>query len=183
MNDSLDSNTQGETSGRRRRVWRLIPEILSVLVGLAAIHAFQTRHLLDSGGTPAPPLELPVLDGGTVDLRSSQTTTLVYFFAPWCHVCAASAHNLRALRRSQEDDELTMLLVALDWQDVQEVRDYAERHALDVPVLLGDAKTAADWQVVGYPTYYVVDGGHRIARRDFGYSTEFGLWWRTRFAD
>ncbi|MGB5332643.1 MAG: hypothetical protein WBN05_08900 [Woeseiaceae bacterium] len=29
-----------------------------------------------------------------------------------------------------------------------------------------------------FPSYYVLDREHRIVRRDIGYSTQLGLWWR-----
>ena len=69
--------------------------------------------------------------------------------------------------------------MVLDWQDIEEVRDYVERHELDLPVVLGDSQIAQDWQVYAFPTYYVLDSDPRIHRRDLGYSTQFGLWWRT----
>jgi len=70
-------------------------------------------------------------------------------------------------------------MVALDWQHENEVREYAEKHSLNVPVALGDAKITEDWKVFGFPTYYVLDSQQRIVSRDFGYSTQLGLWWRS----
>jgi len=159
----------------------LMLEISLVLVALYALHQFQTRNLLDSDGLQAPPLKLPSLAGPTIDLSEDvRGPTLVYFFAPWCKFCAASAGNLAALRRSTNDQEMSILLVALDWQSADEVREYVARHDLEVPVLLGTRATANDWHIFGYPTYYVLDKSHRIRRKDFGYSSRFGLWWRTR---
>ena len=70
--------------------------------------------------------------------------------------------------------------MALDWSGAEEVRAYAERHELSMPVLLAEANVRQRWQVQAYPSYYVLDGQHRIARRDIGYSSQFGLWWRAR---
>jgi hypothetical protein len=36
---------------------------------------------------------------------------------------------------------------------------------------------------MAFPTYYVLDSERRIRRRDLGYSTQFGLWWRTWLVD
>jgi hypothetical protein len=47
-------------------------------------------------------------------------------------------------------------------------------------MLAGEAQTAADYRVRGYPTYYVLDRSGRVAGRDFGYTTAPGLWLRTR---
>jgi hypothetical protein len=58
------------------------------------------------------------------------------------------------------------------------VRDYVERHGLNVTVVLGDAKVSSQWQVHGFPSYYVLDDQHHIVRRDIGYSSQLGLWLR-----
>lgn len=171
-------------TGRLRALRDLFWQLLFVAVGFSAIYFLQTRNLLATDRQIAPPLMLTSLQGRTIDLHAADDTpTLVYFFAPWCHVCAASAHNLRSIRRSMGDDELSIVLVALDWQDEAEVRQYAERHDLRDLVLLGNRQVASDWHVFGFPTYYVVDSEHRVVRKDFGYSSYFGLWWRTRFAE
>jgi hypothetical protein len=71
------------------------------------------------------------------------------------------------------------VLVALDYDSPAAVADYARRHELHMPVLLGNADVAKSWRIRGFPTYYVIDAGGRVARRDFGFSTVPGLWWRT----
>jgi len=48
-----------------------------------------------------------------------------------------------------------------------------------MPVLAGIASTGANWKVIGYPTYYVLDVRGHIAARDVGFTTAFGLWLRT----
>jgi len=72
-------------------------------------------------------------------------------------------------------------VVALDWQNADEVREYANRHDLAVPVLLGTRETARDWGISAFPTYYIVDSEQRVTHGDYGYSTLAGLWLRTAF--
>lgn len=155
----------------------------ALLIGLfVAVSAYNTRNLLETGREPAPALRGTTLDGGHYDLADSTgRPVLIYFFAPWCTFCAASADNVDRLRRWRAADELDILLVALDWRDRAEVREYVEKHELTVPVLLGSPSVAWKWKVQGFPTYYVLDSAHGVVRRDFGYSTQFGLWWRTWF--
>ena len=74
---------------------------------------------------------------------------------------------------------MQILTVALDWESVDDIREYAVKHKLNVPVIVGNAEIANNWKVFGFPTYYVLDSQHRVVRRDFGYSTQLGLWWRT----
>ena len=145
-----------------------------------AASAFQTRNMHSTAGTEAPALAGPLLRGGHYDLAAVEgRTILVYFFAPWCKFCAVSSDNLVRLRRLRDEESLEIVTVVLDWRDRDEVLEYVDRHELDLPVVLGDTAIASDWRVYAFPTYYALDSDRRIRRRDLGYSTQFGLWWRT----
>ena len=158
----------------------LFLNVLFFVAVFFAVSTFQARNMLSTSGVTAPPLDGALLRGGSYDITTAgNRPMLVYFFAPWCKFCAVSSDNLTRLRRLRDDKSLEILTVVLDWQDIEEVRDYVERHELDLPVVLGDSQIAQDWQVYAFPTYYVLDSDRRIHRRDLGYSTQFGLWWRT----
>jgi len=45
--------------------------------------------------------------------------------------------------------------------------------------LLGSPQTSSDWQIRGFPTYFVIDGDGKIVSRSVGYSTKIGLQIRT----
>jgi peroxiredoxin len=157
-----------------------LPDILVFVVLLGGIHLYRTQDMLPTGDDPAPPLILQALDGDTSGLRDADgRPALVYFFAPWCKVCAASSHNIRNLRRLRDEEDLAVFLVALDWQNRDQVAEYVDRHELNVPVLLGDRRTAQQWGISVFPTYYMLDAAHRVSRRDYGYSTLPGLWLRS----
>ena len=158
----------------------LFLNVLFFLAVFLAVSTFQARNMLSTSGTTAPALNGPLLRGGSYNISAAgNRPVLVYFFAPWCNFCAASSDNLTRLRRLRDANSLEILTVVLDWQDRDEVQDYVDRHALDLPVVLGDRRIAQDWHVYAFPTYYVLDNDRRIRRRDLGYSTQFGLWWRT----
>lgn len=121
-----------------------------------------------------------LLSGSHFELhQSGAPATLVYFFAPWCRVCAASSGNINWLRKIRNDNELRIVLVALDWQTADEVREYAERHEIKVPVVLGESQIARDWNIYAFPTYYMIDSERRVVRRDLGYTTMAGMWLRS----
>jgi len=162
----------------------LFLNVLFFVAVFVAVSTFQARNMLSTSSMEAPALNGPLLRGGSYDIAAAGSRpVLVYFFAPWCKFCAVSSDNLTRLRRLRDDDSLEILTVALDWQDREEVRNYVDRHKLDLPVVLGDTRIAQDWRVYAFPTYYVLDSERRIRRRDLGYSTQFGLWWRTWFVD
>jgi peroxiredoxin len=162
--------------------WLLgILQAAALLLPALALYAWQTRDLLPAGDRlEAPAFELVDVAGRRMDLAAlAGRPTVLYFFAPWCRVCAVSAPQLRWFDR-WFGSSARVVLVALDYGSVEEVADYARKHDLAMPVLLGHAETAAAYRIRGYPTYYVLDARGRIASRDFGLSTVVGLWWRTR---
>jgi len=141
--------------------------------------AFQSRNMLSADGEVAPELRGMTLTGQPYNLEDARAKpALVYFFAPWCKICAASAGNLNRLRRWRDTDEIEIVAVALDWGTVDEVRDYVERHDLNVTIVLGDANVARQWQIQAFPSYYVLNSEHEVVRRDIGYSSQLGLWLR-----
>jgi len=166
------------------KVSSLLLNVVLVIVVFAVVSAFQARNMLGTDRQAAPDLQATTLQGSEFDLGAADARpTLVYFFAPWCHYCAFSSDNLVRLRRLRGESSLRIITVALDWQSAAEVQEYAERHELNVPVLLGDASISRDWKVYGFPTYYVLDSEHRVVRRDIGYTTQLGLLWRTWSVD
>ena len=178
---------QQSAAKRRGRIWRRLkawlPELAVFGIVVVGVHLWRTQDMLNASGEAAPDLYLPTLSGSVDGLPANPgKTALVYFFAPWCNWCAASAHNIRDLRDIRGDD-LSVFLVALSYQTVEEVQAYVTRHELDVPVLLGTAETARDWGVNVFPSYYIVDSGGGVVHRDFGYSTLAGLWLRSVLAD
>jgi hypothetical protein len=83
------------------------------------------------------------------------------------------------LRRWRAESDLDILVVALMWDNKAQIEAYVEKHELNVPVILADPSVASAWNIYGFPTYYVLDAQHRVLRRDLGYSTQLGLWWRS----
>lgn len=181
MNQNETESSSDQSTGRRRRYLTYALEAGLFLAVFFVVSAWQSRNLLGTDRVAAPFLSAATLDGDLYDLATnSGKPVLVYFFAPWCKFCAASADNVVRLRKLRDEAGLEIIAVALDWQSRDDVREYAGRHKLNVPVLLGNAAVAKAWHVYAFPTYYVLDSEHRIVARDIGYSTQLGLWWRSR---
>ena len=161
------------------RIRSFVLNAVLLLAVFFAVVAYQSRNMLATDGQQAPELRGTTLAGEFYKLEDADgRPALIYFFAPWCRICAASADNLTRLRRWRDEDDIEIVAVALDWGTAEEVRNYAERHELNVTVVLGDTDIARQWQIQAFPSYYVLDRNQRIVRRDIGYSTQFGLWWR-----
>ena len=164
----------------RQHFWlSLLFDSVLILLVFFAIHAWQTRDLpLDE---PAPQTVLQLLDGsGPLAAIQPGEAGVVYFFAPWCTYCKLSIDNLDSLVAS--GSVAWGVTIALDYGDAAEVQEFVDDTGISLPVLMGDASTAADWSVRGFPTYYVIDSQGQIASRSVGYSTKAGMWARAWMA-
>lgn len=143
-----------------------------IITAFVLISMWQTRNLPDDDHTP--PLELAWLD----DMRADSVMVpgqvgVVYFFAPWCFYCRSSIDNLDELVSSGKLDWARV--VALEYENLDEVREFIKETGVHLPVLLGGSKTTSDWKIRGFPTYFVIDGDGQIVSRSVGYSTKIGL--------
>ena len=174
--------------GKLKSAWRalrghfwgsLAVDVALIVTAFVLISMWQTRDLPDDDHTP--PLELAWLD----DMRAETVMVpgkvgVVYFFAPWCFYCRKSIDNLDDLVASGK--LAWARVVALEYGDLDEVREFIKETGVDLPVLLGGPKTSSDWSIRGFPTYFVIDEDGQIASRSVGYSTRIGMQMRAWMA-
>lgn len=158
----------------------IVLELLLIVLFLLVFSWFQNRGTLAADGKPAPDFSLQSLDGKTYQLSQYKgKKVLVYFFAPWCGVCHLSGGNLNDLRAARSDDELEILVVGLSYEHAAEIQDFANDLQLTMPVLYGQEQQMLDFQIKGFPTYFVIDEQGNVIHRSVGYSTELGMRLRT----
>ena len=169
---------------RARKAWKrlrantlaaLLFDLGVILAIFAAVHAWQTRDLPVDEAAPHTMLEeLEELGSGHLhSVTVPGEVGIVYFFAPWCRVCRVSIGNLDSLVTNGHVGWGTV--VALDYSDAGEVRNFLDRTGVSLPVLMGTSQTPVDWSVTVFPTYYVIDAAGRIHSRSVGYSTWLGM--------
>lgn len=164
---------------RQKRWFRWTVDILVVVLIFAVISTFQTwRHL--SSGEPVPEFALTTLDGErfTSDMLEGKPSVL-FFWAPWCGVCKADAHNIADVREAL-GDQVTIVSIALSYSEVSEVQEFVDENGVTGPVLLGHRATADSFEIDSFPTVYILDSSSRVKTSLVGYTTEFGL--RARLA-
>ena len=157
----------------RGNFWGSLAVDVALLISVfVLISLWQTRNLPDDEHTP--PLELSWLDEMRADsVMVSGQTGVVYFFAPWCFYCRKSIDNLDELVSSGQ--LAWARVVALEYESLDDVREFIKETGVNLPVLLGGPQTTSDWQISGFPTYFVIDGDGKIVSRSVGYSTKIGL--------
>ena len=150
----------------------LVFDVLLIVIAFSLVSMWQTRNLPDDDHMP--PLEAVWLDDMKADsVIAAGEVGVIYFFAPWCFYCRNSIDNLDELVSSGK--LAWARIVALEYGDLDEVREFIKETNVNLPVLLGSQKTTRDWQIQAFPTYFVIDKNGQIASRSVGYSTSIGL--------
>ena len=170
---SVINRLKSKWKALRSHFWAsLALDVVLIITVFLLINIWQTRDLPNDEHTP--PLEAVWLD----DMRADSVmvpgeTGVVYFFAPWCFYCRSSIDNLDELVASGKLSWARA--VALEYESLEDVREFISDTGVHLPVLLGSSQTTGDWQIRGFPTYFVIDGDGQIVSRSVGYSTKIGL--------
>ena len=117
------------------------------------------------------------VSSGRLQWPAEHDKTLIYFFAPWCGVCRVSMPGLNTLPDNQT---VRVVAIALDYASREEVARFIDEVGFKQEVLLGNAALRAQFNIQGYPSYYVADRDGRVIHQDRGLSTPPGLWLRTQ---
>ena len=173
---SKQSNSSEKTSSK----WlKGLGQLLIIVISFIALSIFLSRNMLDTQ-QPAPALtlnnHLSPLDMNLINehpILSTEQSTLVYFFAPWCTVCALSQPSLAAFKNVKP--EINIVMIALDWESVDHVKAFQQQHDFEHNILLGDNAIKQQWRVDAYPSYYFVDKNGNITSKDRGLVTLPGL--------
>lgn len=162
----------------RKSGWIWIRDIAIFSVIVSGIIYWQTKDMLSTNGSTVIKQQyLYTLADEHAPLLVADKPNLVYFFAPWCQICALSIGNLEYL----DDDKINITVVALDYTNKQDVYDFVERNDVKQTVLMGDNNIRDAFAIQGYPSYYLLNEEFIVTSRSFGYSSAAGLKLREAF--
>ena len=93
---------------------------------------------------------------------------LVNFWATWCPPCLEEIPDLVALHENKKN-KLTVIGIAMDYNDPKQVTDFAEQQMISYFIVLGDARKAAEvGPVRGLPTTYLFDPEGKVVAYNVG---------------
>lgn len=112
--------------------------------------------LLLALATSAPAFDLVDSKGKSHKLSQYKGKwVLVNYWATWCPPCLVEIPDLAALHKNKKNN-LVVLGVAMDYQDPQQVLDFAKEQAIPYPIILGDDLAIEQvGPVRGLPTTYL----------------------------
>lgn len=164
----LKTNTNTKT----RKWWTWLRDIVLFVLIFTAISMWQARDMLSTdGSTVVAQQNLVSLDGNVAPLLATDKANLIYFFAPWCQVCSHSIGNLEYLN----PDKVNVVVIALDYASQEDVAAFIAKHDVNSRVFLGHSRLKQQFQIKGYPSYYMLDENQKVVSSSYGYSTALGL--------
>lgn len=174
MSDNLESGPDAGDPRKSRRWVRWARDVALLLLVVAAVSWWQSRHLAQDA---APPLIGLLVDGSPYQLRPGSGPTLVHFWAEWCPICRFGQDSID--RIAQDHPVMTIAMASGPPADV---KAYLDEQGLTMPVLVDeDSRVARTWGVRAVPATFIVDRSGQIVHASQGYSTELGLrlrlWW------
>ncbi|HEY3212175.1 MAG TPA: TlpA disulfide reductase family protein [Actinomycetota bacterium] len=124
--------------------------------------------------TPAPDFELPSLDGGTpIALLSFRGQVVVLnFWASWCAPCRLEAPGLRRVSEAYRHQGVRFL--GVDHRDDDAAgRAFVDEFRLRYPSVTDPSGSLAyDYELIGFPTTFIIDPAGTIRYRFVGYLDE-----------
>jgi cytochrome c biogenesis protein CcmG/thiol:disulfide interchange protein DsbE len=120
-------------------------------------------------GQPAPPFELPLLDGGNVSLESLRgRVVLLNFWATWCKPCEAEMPAMERLHQTLAGGDFELLAVSTD-AGRDEVVAFQQKMKLTFPIALDPSKRVSnEYQSYRFPESYLIDREGKILSRYIG---------------
>jgi thiol-disulfide isomerase/thioredoxin len=145
------------------------------LIALAIpVLCLQSDRAAGAGATAEQLKALPALNlkdfaGKAVPSDQFKGNVLVLdFWATWCGPCIAEIPELNRLQEKYAEKGVKVIGVTLASGEPKEVKPFITRNKMKYTVLMGDDDQAYDFNLVGFPTTYLVTRDWKIYRKYVG---------------
>lgn len=122
---------------------------------------------------PADVVEFPTLEGDTASLADYRgQVVLLNLWGTWCPPCRREIPDLVELQAEIEPRGGTIVGIAVDSGEPDEIRDFAERYDINYPIWRsGGRRVMEHYRARGYPTTLLIDREGVIRERYVGAQT------------
>jgi len=122
----------------------------------------ETPHL-------APDFTLPGLKGQRIksgDLKGN--VVVLDFWATWCGPCIGEIPVFNSLQRKYGARGVKVIGLAVQSGWTRDIKRFVAKHKMQYTILAGNDDTVADFDVINFPTTYLIGPGWKIYRKYSG---------------
>jgi thiol-disulfide isomerase/thioredoxin len=117
----------------------------------------------------APRFSLRTLDGRIVTTKQLDGGIFVLdFWATWCAPCVAEIPVFNELQRKYAGRGVKVFGVAVQSGWPRDIRRFAKKHKMEYQVLAGNDQVVSDFDVISFPTTYLIGPGLNIYKKYSG---------------
>lgn len=148
---------------------KLAIEVALILLVFIIIKTWMQRNMIE--GTP-PAIQASLLDGRGFELQALKgKPLLLHFWATWCGICKLEQNSIEAISQDH-----TVISIAMKSGSAAEIQQYMNEHQLSFPVIVDtDGHLAGRYGVRAVPASFIINSQGKIAFRETGYTTGWGL--------
>ena len=120
-------------------------------------------------GSPAPEFKLPDLNGK--EFKSSQlkgSIVVLDLWATWCEPCVADIPMFNRLHEKFASRGVKVVGVAVESGWAKDIKPHVTKHSIKYSVLVGNEKIIEQYQMIGFPTTYLIGTDGKIVKKYIG---------------
>jgi thiol-disulfide isomerase/thioredoxin len=120
-------------------------------------------------GSLVPDFKLNDLNGKT--FKSSQlqgSVVLLDLWATWCEPCIADIPMLNRLYEKFGSRELKVVGIAVESGWAKDIKPHVAKLGIKYPVLVGTEKIVERYEMIGFPTTYLIGRDGKLAKKYLG---------------
>ena len=149
--------------------------LVAVIVLAAPALSMQSGKPADYSGQepsalkPLPALTLMDFDGKAVAPDGFRGNIVVLdFWATWCGPCIVEIPGYNKLQEKYAAQGVKVVGVTMASGESKEVKPFVERHKMKYTILMGDDAQAYDFNIIGFPTTYLITRDGKIFAKYVG---------------
>lgn len=120
-------------------------------------------------GSRAPDFKVKDLNGK--EFKSSElagSVVVLDLWATWCEPCIDDIPIFNRLHERYGSRGLQVVGVAVESGWAQDIKPHVAKHGIKYTVLVGDQKVVEQYQLIGFPTTYLIDKKGNIYKKYIG---------------
>jgi thiol-disulfide isomerase/thioredoxin len=143
--------------------------IVTLTISAVSMQANQDAGPSGEGLKAMPEMKLQDFEGKKVASDEFKGSVLVLdFWATWCGPCIAEVPMLNSLQEKYASKGLKVIGVTMASGEAEQVKPFVGRAKMKYTVLMGDDEQAYDFNIIGFPTTYLITRDMKIFRRYIG---------------